>query len=230
MAKKRDLVAEIISKRRRLGRGPQRYRLASDRAFDLWWGMDIVRALPSASRRPKYELLRYFSVGLVATLEGYYRLVLRDLIDLSPEFRERAARLDETRLDAATVLRMSSERVSVAEVITHMLPMSSTTDINRHMSVLTGEDYFGLVKKMPISVTAPLEEAFPAFIDTLNTAFSDRHIACHEVHPKLRLSFKRADTQWRAAMLLMQANENLMLELAGVRVRDRLSKPKVVAF
>ena len=219
MARKRDIVEEILGKRRRLGRKRDPASLVYSRAMSLFVALRQIERLPKAESALKREMIRYFSVGLVSCLEGYFRLTLQYLVDQGSPYRENAARLEDPRLDLSTITRMHMQRVSVGELISHMVPLSSLDDINRHMTVLLGVEYFKAVKPMAIWKETTFEEQYPRAWETLTGLFQDRHIACHELHPTNKWTFARATEQWRLTIHLVEATE-ILLDSLGVRPRS----------
>src|ERR1051325_1035913 len=96
--RKRDVVQEIISKRKRLGRRRDPASLVEVRAFGIFLAFDKLRSMPAKDRALKQEMIRYLSVGIVSCLEGYYRLIIRRLIDHGSPYRENAVKLDDLRI------------------------------------------------------------------------------------------------------------------------------------
>ena len=90
MSRTRDLIQEIADVRRRRRFGPAMAELL----FRLF-------ALEQAFKehdRNKRELSRYFPVALIACVEGYFRIAIKELIDAGEPYlsnAEKPAFLDE---------------------------------------------------------------------------------------------------------------------------------------
>lgn len=204
---KRDLVHEILAKRARRRGG--RWRLFSDRVAGLYQAIDLLREYDGDDQIARYELLKYIAVALVAALEGYYRAVIRDLINHGGPYRVNAHKLTDLRLDVGTIVQLQQERVTAGEFIAHLVPLSSLADINKAMSTLLGVDYFGLLKTTPWNPPGAqtYEQANPRAWQDLEALYSDRHITCHELAPRVPVTFKRTVRHWRAVMLLALADD-----------------------
>jgi hypothetical protein len=211
--RKRDIVQEIISKRKRLGRRRDPAGLVEDRAFGLFLAFDRLRSMPAKERALKQEMIRYISVGVVSCLEGYFRLIIRRLIDHGSPYRENAVKLEDLRIDLTTITRMEDAKVTVGEIISHLVRISSFDDINRHLSTLLATEYFAALRPMPISNMGTFEKVHPRGWQTLATVFQDRHVACHELNPRVPWTFKRAIEQWRVLLHTIEANEALLHKL-----------------
>jgi hypothetical protein len=216
MASKRDIVQEVLSKRKRLGRRRDPASLAQIRLFAIALAFQKLQTMPAKEeedRELKREMIRYFSVGLASCLEGYFRLIIRRLIDHGPPYRERAVRLDDLRIDLTTITSMTAAKVTSGEIISHLVPLSSFEDINRHMSTLLGAPYFGLVQPIPLHRLKSFAKMHPRAWDSLTSVFQDRHVACHELAPRVSWTFRRAIDQWRAVVHVIEANEALLRQL-----------------
>jgi hypothetical protein len=159
---KRDIVQEIISKRKRLGRRRDPASLVEDRALGLFLALDTLRSMPAKERALKQEMIRYISVGVVSCLEGYFRLIIRRIIDHGSPYRENAVKLEDLRIDLTTITRMEDAKVTVGEIISHLVRVSSFDDINRHLSTLLATDYFAALRPMPVKKYGNVRESAPA--------------------------------------------------------------------
>jgi hypothetical protein len=85
---------------------------------------------------PQVEFYRHIPVGLVACTEGYFRMVIADLIDHGSPFRENAGKFPNITFSLDTALALQKQSVSVGEFVAHLLPLSSLEDINRTLTTL----------------------------------------------------------------------------------------------
>ena len=220
--RKRDIVQEIISKRKRLGKRRDPASLVEVRAFGIFLALDKLRSMPAKDREDralKQEMIRYLSVGIVSCLEGYYRLIIRRLIDHGSPYRENAVKLDDLRIDLPTITKMEAAKLTVGEIISHLVKLSSFDDINRHLSTLLATEYFAALRSMPIRNMEAFEKVHPRGWETLATVFQDRHVACHELIPRVPWTFKRAIDQWRVLLHVVEANEALLKKLKVKELR-----------
>lgn len=225
MARKRDIVEEILGKRQRLRRASgRRVDPFRERSIALVMALHHFRTMSRSERYLKQEMLRYVPVGLVALLEGYFRSTIRDLIDKGSPFRERAATLHEWRLDLPTLLRMESASVSAGEVVAHMVSLSSLEDINRHLSTILAIDFFAAARASEVFPNSTFGQAVPDAWTVLTGLFADRHVACHELNPRSVWTFKRATQQLRAAVLLRDAAEEVIQNALPVSIGRRDGK------
>jgi hypothetical protein len=224
MAVKRDVVKEIALKKSRRARHGHRYGLFYARFKPINAAYDHISALPPDDPA-RAELLKYIPIGLVACLEGYYRQNFKDLIDHGKPFLQNAEHLDEVRIDLKAIVRTRGARISLGDVVAHLLPLSSFDDVNRHMSALIGEDYFARVRKTALGKDSPvLELAVPRVRCALDELFEDRHIFAHEAAPSYAIEDSRALSHWRAALALVLADDTLMNELLPLRQKATPSR------
>jgi hypothetical protein len=210
---KRDLIQEFVAKRKRLGRQRDPLSQVGIRLFGIFLAFESLKRMPAKNREDrdlKQEMIRYFSVGLATCLEGYFRSTIRRLIDHGSPYRENAVKLHDVRIDLGTITRMESAKVTAGEIISHLVPLSSFDDINRHLSTLLGTDYLAAIGPMPLFRKTTFELAHPQAWAKLSSVFQDRHIACHELLPRFPWKFSRVRDQWRAVANVISANESLL--------------------
>ena len=84
-------------------------------------------------------------------------------------------------------------------------------DIQKHMSTLLDCDYFSKIQPKKVATDRGVYSEFhPQAWDVLNSTFLDRHVACHELNPKHKWTFKRAQEQWRVVFHTLEATEHLL--------------------
>jgi len=148
---------------------------------------------------------------------------MKELIDHGPPYRDNAARLEDLKFDVSTIMRMQMQSVSVGEMISHLASLSSIEDINRHMSTLLGTDYFDALKPLGLWRDQTFGSFHPRAWQDLSDVFHDRHIACHELNPRMKWTFRRVTDQWRVVQHLIEANEKLIRNL-GIRPEPKKGK------
>ncbi|MBP1466710.1 hypothetical protein EYB53_013420, partial [Candidatus Chloroploca sp. M-50] len=122
---KRDYVAEILTKRARLYPKTKRWDKIAPHlrglgdAVDVWElmseeeeffldkiqerdGSHIIINIPDGL----FELQRHFAVRCVACMEGYFRLVIADLVDFGEPFRSNAASFNQISFSIDTALSL----------------------------------------------------------------------------------------------------------------------------
>ncbi len=249
---KREYIDEILSKKRRLPfAAGRRWNLVTERLSCIRRSLDLLAMLDSRSTEsdelfdifaqstneivrvdstdlPKVttELSRYVPIGLVACLEGYFRVVYANLLDYGSPYRENATKL-ETRFtfNIETAFALQHHSVSLGEFVAHMLGTSSLDDINSIMSCLIGESFLALFKKeRPVlrlqQTLFPVDEEAISdqIIANVKRLFELRHMYAHEIDPPL--DSQDVGSIWRgadAAFEFLSTSENILSRLVGDR-------------
>lgn len=215
---KRDYIGQILARKSRLPHSV-RWQQVSTRLRRLDIMLEVLDAFsplgPFADRRdaetqrPQIDLpyifesrqailefereaLRYIPVGLVACIEGYFRVAYADLINSGSPFIENVVKLDQLniKLDLQLAIDMRQKSVTLGDFVAHALPTSSLFDINKHMTILIGPDFLGEMKAA-LPRTEDMRPLFPEeprakearVISGVTRAFELRHIFCHEADP-----------------------------------------------
>ena len=212
---KRDYISEIAGKRERLlRRGPRSTQFG--RRVDAL--IEIAEFLEHSQRGKvpsKRELVKYLPIGWVACIEGYFRLVYRDLVDHGPPYRDNAASLKDIRIGLDHVVAMQAGRFSLGEFVAHLLPVNGLDDINQSMSILMGLDYLDAIKNVKTDIFEPdhsLEDLSLSgdLIESLEFLFSQRHVFAHELTTKVRVIFRDVFLHSRTASILISLTETLL--------------------
>lgn len=182
----RSSVTEILEKRTRTLKRVDRYMQLCERHDQLLEAVDWLAKHMRSAASTRRELLRYIPVGLVACLEGYFRMLIRDLVDAGGHFRENAEKLEvSSKFDLPVLLAIGGQKVTVGELVAHHVRINSLEDINKHMSILTGFDFMeGLQRIRDPDTTLPFGVLAGRTYASLRDTFTFRHITCHELAPR----------------------------------------------
>jgi hypothetical protein len=146
-------------------------------------------------------------------MEGYFRLVVRDLVNAGHPFRERVADLEKMEIGLESLLAIAGRQLSPGDFVSHFLRFNNLDDIQRNMSKLLNCDFLHEVKTWQVGVGAGnppivLGELQPPVVPLLEKLFELRHIYCHELAVKQEVPFSKAADSTRAGLLLTVATED----------------------
>jgi uncharacterized protein YecT (DUF1311 family) len=182
MNKKRDLIAEI-----------EEIRSRNRFAYPITIPSRML-ALVAAFRTPNLdaELLRYVPIGIVACFEGFFRAGVKELIDAGEPFAGRASGIrqsQELRLDLELLRAIHGRRVTIGELISHIVSMNSVEQIDAIFSTLLGDSFLTKVRgahsRWAVEVQGnsptPIIANFELTLERLREVFRLRHIYAHEL-------------------------------------------------
>lgn len=225
MSKKRDYVDEITSRRQRLRRRAPRFQEVSSRVEGLIDISNFVKTARASEFPFREELAKYIPIGMVACIEGYFRMVFRDLIDHGSPFRENVAKFKDIRLGVDHVLALQSRKITFGEFVAHLLPTNGLDDLADSVSTLIGEPFLERLKntKADYFVSGELvsleEEGLTgAVFRDVKTLFEQRHIFAHEIATKARVSPRRLATESAGGLMLIWGTETIVSELLSASI------------
>jgi len=194
---KRDYIAEILSIKSRIHKS-ERWDLVLRHMRAMSECTDIIEVVSHEADylEEKHNIFmtshiqymdQFFPIKCVACIEGYFRLLIADLVDFGDPFRENAKSFSEIKFSIESVLSLQKGKVSVGDFISHLLSMNSFANICSIMSILIGKDFKGQLKDMyfkkphikPLITTD--EDVFNSIIKVVSEMFKHRHIYCHEL-------------------------------------------------
>lgn len=207
---KRDYIQEIIAKQSRLHRRGTRMDLFTRRVHPLVEGFRVVKAMdkPVSFRD---EWLKYSAIGYIACVEGYFRLLISDLINCGDPFLSRVTELKEIKFNAEAVVAIYKKKVSIGEFVAHLLPINGVSDVNSHLSVLAGDNFLKMYLSQPCSNqnAQPVGEVFPKEIGMVEQLFKLRHLYAHELATKEKVPVKEIESLVGSAAMFVWYTEKV---------------------
>lgn len=136
------------------------------------------------------ELTRYFPVALIACVEGYFRMAIKDLIDAGEPFLTNAEKpVSSLKMDFSVLRAVHGKTITVGEFVAHGLSLSRFEHIECALSSLLGTSFLQALRiitdrwahEVHGEPTVPiLSKPDEVFADVART-FELRHIICHEI-------------------------------------------------
>jgi hypothetical protein len=218
---KRNYIDEILDRKQRLVKGASREDQFTRRVHPLVKGFRVIKSL-NKSVDYRNEWLKYGIIGYVACIEGYFRVLITDLIDADLLRSENIANFKELKLGVDSVIAIHSKKVTLGEFVSHILPLNNFQDIAKNLSVILDLDFIKYLKEQPCSEwnPKPFGEVFPEFFSEIEELFRLRHVYAHELAPRQRVSPRQIERCIGAGALFVTKTEEYLS-------RDFLTIPTV---
>lgn len=210
MAGKRDYVSEIHDRRLRIGT-PNHIVLMFDRVRSLLEELERAAELSD-------ELMRYFPIAMVACIETYTRSMVQELIDDGPPYSERMDAFENVKLEMSTMKAIHGRRITLGELIAHLIPVKNLQDIKRAIGTLLDSDLVGVVRdardkwksRVEGRSDTPIVQDIGAVIRGVEWTFKLRHMYAHEFPARGSINRELITDSVRAsATFLMAADEGI---------------------
>ena len=181
---KRDYVNEIIEKRNRLEQTDRMENLFK-RLFPLVSGFRSIKAFDENTDY-KNEWLKYSAIGYIACVEGYFRLLIADLINFGEPYITNVKNFKDIKVSIENIIAINLKKVTLGEYISHLLPINSIQDININLSTILDTDFISELKDFPCLAfnNDPVFKVFPDIVFRPQKLFELRHLYCHELATK----------------------------------------------
>jgi hypothetical protein len=165
------------------------------------------------------ELLKYIPVGLVATLEAFFRGVISQFVDFGSPYSERASKLEKSNFDLDYMVAISQKRVSVGEFVSHQLKVNNLGNIKKHMTALLEQDFWNSLKQVEDSESKELILKNPDMAhQNITKMFEMRHIIAHEMNFYLRPQLSVLEEGLRNTLDVVNATGELATTLMDVPI------------
>lgn len=216
MNKRRSYIEEILSKKARLLKRSRRYDLFMKKQIHLQQAFDYVEDQINSKAPYRAELLKYFPIAIIASLEGYFRLTFSDLIEFGSPYKDNIVNFRDINFDIRTVVAIDGRTVSLGDFIAHLLPIKSLEDINKNMSTILNIDFLAEIGNIPFGVAGelvPLKSLAPKTYKFVKETFRLRHIFCHELAPRERVKINDIGIMLSATLLFVISTESLIQQI-----------------
>jgi hypothetical protein len=182
MSRIRDLIQEIVEIRQR--------QVSGSAMGELWQRFLTLEHAFEKHDKSEEETIRYFPVALVACIEGYCRMAIKELIDAGEPYLANAEKLLSSSKSDFSVLRaVYGKKITVGEFVAHSVRLSSLEHLETAFSSLIGTGFLQALRaatdrwahEVEGKPTAPILPKPDEVFASVARTFELRHIICHEI-------------------------------------------------
>ena len=165
------------------------------------------------------ELLRYYPIALVATLESWFRLAIRELVDSGEPYLGNSRQiLRKEGFDYDILVGLQGQTITIGDVISHHPPISSlghiiavmntVMDLDFRKSVSEVHDRWRVeIKKQPkVPIVSDIDET----LRSVDRTFEVRHIFCHETATAIEIGRDEIDRCIDHTATFLKASDELI--------------------
>lgn len=213
MSKTRNIIDEIAQVRQR--------RMFGLSVAELHFRLSAIKRAFKEHDPEREELTRYFPVALVACIESYFRLAIKELIDAGEPFLTNAEKLASVlKIDFVVVKAIHGKAVTVGELVSHSVPISRLDHIEASMSSLFGSSFLAQMRTIPDrwahevcgAPSAPILSAPDEVFAGVKRTFEMRHIICHEIASAHELHYEEVASCLEYCLRFLRAADELISE------------------
>jgi len=217
--KKRNIIEEVES---------INSRLANKSSYEFQTRLDkISRALielKKENKSYKEELLKYIPIATISCFEGYFRSVVKELIDFGKPFNENIKKLNQAnniKLDFEIIAAIQTKTLSVGDFVAHILPFNNIDDIHSILSILLDRSFLTDLKEFKKNsifdsvnkAAVEFENKNTEIIVSIKRMYEFRHILCHEFATKLVIDGDMISNDFNNCSLFLRHTQNFIREI-----------------
>ncbi|MEO6293573.1 MAG: lysozyme inhibitor LprI family protein [Burkholderiaceae bacterium] len=182
--------------------------------------MTLEQAFKSHDRAEK-ELSRYFPVALVACMEGYFRMAVRDLVDAGDPYLANAEKVVATvKLDFSLMRAVHGRHVTIGEIIGHSVPISRFEHIEATFSSLLGTSFRAklqsttdrLAHEVRGEPSKPILDKPDEIFTNVKRTFELRHVICHELVSAYEINTLEIEHCFESCVAFLRAADECISE------------------
>jgi len=193
--KKRDYISEIQSIKNR-GRNNGRF----DLTFRLFAIDDLINELTESPEKNNKELTRYIPIALIACTEAFFRASIAELVDKGEPFSQNLTKFNKLNIkfDFNIFNAIREKKVSVGELVSHLIRCNNLEDFNINLSYLIDRDLLTELKTFQprqtgissIDFAKNYHKRHNIILESVRKTFNLRHIFCHEFATNVDVEFR----------------------------------------
>lgn len=171
--------------------------------------------------KSQIELTRYFPVALIACVEGYFRMAMKDLIDTGEPYLSNAEKpASSLKLDFSVLRAVHGKAITVGELVAHGVPLSRLEHIESALSSLIGTGFLQALRTTADRwaheirgepATPILAKPNEVFADVART-FELRHIICHEIASAYEIESEEVARCFESCAAFLRAADEFISE------------------
>ncbi len=205
-SKKRDIVAEITQIKSR-----RRYHAST---VDIDIRLRELKELSESSQVGTDEIYKYLPIATVACIESGVRVIIKELIDTGAPYLNNAHKLiPDVKFDYRFISAFHGSKVSIGDVVSHLIPISSLDHINAHLSTLLDTKYLKELSSVVGYDSAPVLEESERVFNAVAKMFELRHIFSHEIPSKFTVPIAEIKSHVPDISLFMTAASSLHFKI-----------------
>jgi len=210
----RDYISEIIEIRSR--------RSSNNSHSEVFIRLLNLEQAFKATPNDNKEILKYFPIALVATMEGCFRIMAAELIDHGEIFLGNCDQLlKNQKITFDLIKAFQGKQVSVGEFVSHVVSINKLQDIDSLISTITGKNFLKELKshRSRWEVQVLKQKDVPIIINSDKTykniisTFELRHIFCHETAAKIDFDYKKIEEYFLSASIFLKASVDYVSEI-----------------
>ena len=209
----RKIIEQIQSVRSRL-----RFE---HREAELFARLGAIESSYEGAKQGASELLRYYPTALVACVESYFRLAIKELIDSGEPYLSNSRQLlQRVGYDFDILVGLHGKTITIGEVISQHPSISSLGHVIATMDTVMGKDFRGEVatvcERWDVEVhkgpTQPIISNRDETFGHVDRTFRLRHILCHETATAIEIEREAIDNCIRHTSVFLRASDELIAQ------------------
>jgi len=210
----RNFIDEIIQIRER--------RSSNNSHEESFRRLSSLEQAFKAVPKDNHEILKYFPIALVATMEGCFRVMVAELIDHGQPFLNNCDQLLKNHKITFEIIRaFQGQRISVGEFVSHVVSVNQLPDIDALLSSIIGTEFLKelktyrsrwdveVFKKEDMPILSNPDEIYK----NISRTFELRHIFCHETATNVEFNYEEIEKCFLSVSIFLKASVDYISEI-----------------
>lgn len=164
------------------------------------------------------ELLKYFPVAIVACVEAYFKMAIKELVDKRKDLMPNAIPLLKQKIDAEVAVSLGGDEITLGDLVAHSCSYSKFESIESSVSKILSASFSGELKNVqnryrntffdePLQ---PILENPEKTFDSVRKIYELRHIICHEIASSHVFDYDEINESFEDCVQFLRASDEVI--------------------
>lgn len=164
------------------------------------------------------EVLKYFPVAIVACVEAYFKMAIKELVDKRRDFLPNAIQLLKQKIDVDVAVSLDGNEITLGDLVAHSCSYSKFESIESCVSKILGVSFSDELKNVQNRyLNTFFDEPLKPILENPDKTFKSvrkvyelRHIICHEIASSHVFDYDEIQETFEDCVQFLKASEEVM--------------------
>lgn len=164
------------------------------------------------------EVLKYFPVAIVACVEAYFKMAIKELVDKRRDLLPNAIQLLKQKIDVDVAVSLDGNEITLGDLVAHSCSYSKFESIESCVSKILGASFSDELKNVQNRYRNTFfDEPLQPILDNPEKTFNSvrkiyelRHIICHEIASSHVFDYDEIQVSFDDCVQFLNASEEVM--------------------
>jgi hypothetical protein len=164
------------------------------------------------------ELLKYFPVAIVACVEAYFKMAIKELVDKRKDLMLNAIQHVKQRFDIETAVSLNGNEITLGDLVAHSCSYSKFDSIESSVSKILNKSFAVELRSVQNTYRntfydeplQPILENPEKTFESVRKIYELRHIICHEIASSHVFNYDEINESFEDCVQFLRASDEVI--------------------